>query len=89
MAGNPVGTKRRAQLTKRNGFLFQGIAHMVVRTLRAARLILHGVLNGGKRPASKLVQGAATDPVTLGYLRGGVAAKQVKHCLGTEALRRR
>jgi hypothetical protein len=86
-ARDPIGAEGRAELTKRDRFLFQIVAHMVVRPLRAARVIAQGVADGSKRPASKLIQGASADPITRGYLRGGIALKQSQHGLDAKVLR--
>jgi hypothetical protein len=88
-ARNLIGAEGWMALTKRDRFLFQGVIQMVARTFRSARLIVQGVANGRKRPASKLIQSVAAYPVTRGYLRDGVAMKQGQHGLDAQVLRRR
>jgi hypothetical protein len=57
-----------------------------VRPLWAARVISQGVADGRKRSASKLIQGASADPITRGYLRGGIALKQGQYRLNAKVL---
>jgi hypothetical protein len=39
-----------------------------------------------KRSASKLIQGASADPITRGYLRGGIALKLGQYRLNAKVL---